>query len=210
MNEAPNIATMDATAAGARLRELTADPEWSGRLMKGDAAAKAEFHALTEKVTGLTAPASAPSAVSARAALDKFVADPGIAAKLIAGDGATNAEFARLSAAAVAPDERDLLVDMLAGAVPGDGPQTLGEVSTRDKLAEVQRLHEAGLSDAAVAEAFLGEPTGGKYDAATIARVEAVKSQRLGDPAWVQRLMAGGWAEKRDFTLWSVVLANAS
>jgi hypothetical protein len=216
MSDAPNIAAMDATQAGQHLDTLRRNSEWGARLLKGDAAARAEFDAVCGKVAGVDAPAPPPPAQDAKSKLDRAMADPEFAKKLFARDAATRREFEALTKAAAESDGSDRLAAIVQGHdIPAPaGIETVfnGALSTRDTKTAVQWMKEAGIGDAAIAESILGVDvkTGKPYDAATIAQAKAMKAQRLSDPEWTKRLFAGGYTEKRELTLLSVILSQAA
>ncbi len=61
-----------------------------------------------------------------------------------------------------------------------------------------------GVSDGAIGEALRGDPV----TRAEMAAVQAFKNMRHGDPEWVSRLLKGGYAERREHELMSIVLSS--
>jgi hypothetical protein len=156
-----------------------------------------------------------PTAVDPQTQLDNFTSDPRIAEKLLAGDADVNRRFHELTAAVGNSDGTDRLAEMIVGH-PVSRPEmegvAEGELPTYAKLAAIDLLRGLGLSDGAVAEAFSGNDarSGRPFDTATVAQCRALKARLEGDPEWVKRLLSGGFEERRQLTLMSVILANAA
>ena len=144
---------------------------------------------------------------SAQAALDKFANDPTAGKKLFAGDVATTQELHRLTAAVAGSTGPDVLKHAIAPSTGLGFDLTLpGQIPARDRAAAIDELRSSGIPDGAIAEAF----TGKQFTTEEVARARALKAQRMGDAEWTKRLMNGGYAERREFTLMSIILANAA
>jgi hypothetical protein len=173
-----------------------------------------EAGAELERRTAAFKASQAPTANDAQTRLERFVDDPGNAAKLFAGDPNITRQFHDLATAAASSDGSDKVGEAIAGKTFGDpahGELTVdGSLTRHDTQSAVNALRDLGVEDGAISEAFTGLPPGGqKYDAATIATVRAFKAKCEGDPEWVRALFAGGYEQKRQLALWSIVLSNA-
>jgi hypothetical protein len=65
-------------------------------------------------------------------------------------------------------------------------------------------LRDAGVGDGAISQALTGKPETPE----AIAAVKVFKAQRMSDPEWTKRFLAGGATEKREWLLWSIVIAG--
>jgi hypothetical protein len=144
---------------------------------------------------------------SAQAALDKFANDPTIAQKIFGCDVATLKQFHDLTAAVAGGTGPDVLKNAIAPQPVGGFDLTFhGEMPARDRAAAIDELRSSGISDYAIAEALIGT----EFSVADVARTRALKAQRMGDAEWTKRLMNGGYAERREFTLMSIILSGAA
>lgn len=153
---------------------------------------------------------------SARELLDAWASDAGVAAKLFAGDVATLAEFRRLTANVAEGEDRDVLTEMLLSRDPAAPPMiemvAPGEMPVGETLSHINALRDAGVGDAAIAEAFLGvdSRTGKPWQPGMVAQARAQRAMRMADPEWTDRLMAGGLVERRELTDLNIIIAGGS
>jgi hypothetical protein len=173
--------TLDHEGATARLAEMTAS-----------------YQAARD---GAPPPLEPATAGDARRRLDVLNKDAAWGARLISGDVAARTEFRELL-------EKIGAGDPAIGAAPPAGGQF--DFSSEDQPSRqvlsgtVQMLREAGVSDGAISQALKGTPESPEAIAAT----KVLKAQRMSDPEWTKRFLAGGATEKREWMLMSIILAS--
>jgi hypothetical protein len=164
-----------------------------------------------DAMTRLHAKANTPTPTTdvgqARAAIESLSSSSEWRERFFRGDPQARREFGELTAKVVAGDQTAsaLAGDPLPAAdtVELTGSVLGGRIPARALASEVASLRSAGISDGAIAQLLDGH-------AMTPYEVEAVsryKSLRLGDPEFTKRYLAGGWAERREMTLISMVLS---
>src|SRR5262245_55331032 len=151
-------------------------------------------------------PGPAPvDAQGARQLLDQLVKDPTWGAALVRGDPQARKQFADLTKLVADGDD---VGDAIAGIVE---PETsslaqttaAGQLPRREIAQAVADFRAAGLDDGSIAMAM----NGGTVSVAEYRAAEALLSARKSDPVWRDRLLAGDYAAKRDFTLLTVILS---
>jgi hypothetical protein len=144
------------------------------------------------------------TAADARARLDVLTKDQAWGKSFLDGNAEARRLFAELSAQVAAGDDVQQALD---GTAP---PQQVletninGSLSRRVVAEVVADMRANGLSDGVIWEAISGKPV-------SRAEFEAVKQyQRAkhGDPEWVARFLKGGYAERREHMLMSIVLSS--
>ncbi|MGA2056917.1 MAG: hypothetical protein ABSG88_16580 [Bradyrhizobium sp.] len=133
--------------------------------------------------------------VSAQKNLDDFYANADNRQKLEAGNVETRRAFDQLVTAAAAEDP----VKVALGTVLPDLPSS----SLRQMSEAAVWLRQLGIRESVVEQALRGTPeTQEAFDYVT-----QWKADRLADPEWTKRWLAGGEKEKREMVLASIVLA---
>jgi hypothetical protein len=139
----------------------------------------------------------------AKAQLDLLGRDPNWSRALFAGDRAVRDQFDKLNAKAGA----DTIGDALAGIQepePIIETTMFGELPSSAVKQVIADMRTFNISDGAIAEAIAGTPIAAKEYAATV----ALQSMKFGDAEWVKRLMAGSWAETREWKLMCDILSR--
>lgn len=153
-------------------------------------------------------PPSDDPAVAASQRLAELQATPGWRDLLFSGNAQANKEFRELSAAAAGARDVDLA---LASFVPPGHINTGNGPGLQDQIVAVGELRAAGLDEQVIREIFDGVPADGKpYNAATVEYVRALRTQKMADASWAQRVLSGDTAARRELHLMSIVLANAA
>jgi hypothetical protein len=204
------IAAMSPEQAQTRLDELKANPDWGKLVMSNHPAALSEFHELTEQITGVKAPPAPSLALSPQERLDKMMADPGFVKAFQAGEVAAKQAF---DAATAAVADGQSLGEQLNDNARALGMEfTVGPsaVTNRTMDEAVAGWRDLGLSDGMIYELMEGRQidTGKPWPSETVAKVRALRTQKMNDPEWVGRLQKGGWLEKRELTLMSGILMH--
>jgi hypothetical protein len=151
------------------------------------------------------APAPPPidpqNAGDARRRLDVLTKDREWGARFFAGHIAERKEFQALQ-------EKIAAGDPAIGAPPAAGGEF--DFSSEDQPSRqvlngtVQMLRDAGVGDGAISQAL----TGKAESAEAIAAVKVFRNQKMSDPEWTKRFLAGGMQEKKEWMLWSIVIAG--
>jgi hypothetical protein len=184
--------------------EITAPPLMDLSLTPEQATAKLAELAAARTPAPPSLDVAPATAVDARRRLDVLGNDPAWRDKFLAGHPAALREFTALHERINAGDP---VADALAGAVqpPGEVEVTGEDQISRRNLAQtVQEYRELGISDEASVDIIQGRPQTPEAIAAT----KIMLNQRKGDPAWVQRYLAGGATEKREMTLMCGIIAG--
>ena len=122
--------------------------------------------------------------------------------RYFSGDLAARTEFRALQ-------EKIAAGDPAIGAAPPAGGQF--DFSSEDQPSRqvlngtVAMLRDAGVSDGAISQALTGRPETPE----AIAAVRVLHNQKMSDPEWRTKLLAGDASAKREFHLMSIVLAGA-
>jgi hypothetical protein len=124
------------------------------------------------------------------------------------------ADFQRLTREAADDAGTDEVAGLLSHtallAPDSGGVRPDGEISRSDAYDAIQHFRDLGINDQAIAEAFTGRlADGSTYTPMQVSATKSLKARLEGDPAWVARLFAGGWRERQQMALMSIVLANA-
>jgi hypothetical protein len=204
-----NISTMTSAEAQTRLDQLAVNPDWGRLLLSKHEGATAEFHTLSRRAAGLDAASPAPASNTAQAALDNFVADPAVGKKLLAGDPDVNRRFHELTAAVANSDRSDQLTELILGHPASERPQievVSGhlELTSREKERAISQFRESGVDGLAILEAFNGTLA----TPVEIAKAKALRTQLMADPEWCSKLLAGGYEQRRQLRLMSIILAG--
>jgi hypothetical protein len=146
-----------------------------------------------EAVARGPAPSSAPKTpVEAKQRLDALTRDPSFRAKLLASDVDAGREFNALTemvSKEAAPVEMAMLGVLPAGIETVSGNQA----TTRQMADYANALRAAGLNESCIREALTGAKSSPEIYRAALNR----RAERLSDPEWTERLLAGGFAETR-------------
>jgi hypothetical protein len=148
-------------------------------------------------------PKTVNEALARRAALER---DPEFLARLQRGDVASTEEFTKLNTMIA---EGASPVDMaMAGLIPSGH---LGETTTPENPTTVRTMalmaetyREWGLNEACVMEAL----EGAKHPPHIYREAMNRRAERMGDPEWTKRLLAGDFAANKEFVLLSSILAG--
>ena len=150
------------------------------------------------------APINPTTPHEARARIDALTDNKEWGARWLAGGIAEHKEYQRLSELA---DQADEVKDAIAGAAP-EAPliQTLGpdELSTRNLASAVDMFRDEGLDNSTIQQALRG----GEVSRSEYLAAKAMKSARLGDKAWTERWLAGGWNEGREMLLINTIVSS--
>jgi hypothetical protein len=149
-------------------------------------------------------PLEPATASDARRRLDLLTKDPSWGAKYLGADPAARREFAELHEKIAAGDP---VADAIAGTAPAAGEfetTTDGQLPRHALAQTVASFRELGLNDAIIEQALKG----GGETPESIAATRVLLNQRKSDPAWRERLLAGGMSERRELQLMSIILAG--
>jgi hypothetical protein len=140
--------------------------------------------------------------IEAQRRLDGLIADRGWGAKYLLGDAQVRKEYAELQATIEAREG-----DRVAAAVDGTLPPPTGLFDWQPHHVLTQTvgmLRDAGINDATIAETLNERPVSkAEFEATKI-----LKNQKFGDAEWVKRYLAGGYTEKREAWLMSIILSS--
>ncbi len=153
---------------------------------------------MTEATQQQQQPAAPTNATEAAARLDTLKADSGWGEKFLSGDVATVKEFHDLHAMIDAGDNVEMALAGITpgGDIPDSGAKLMANTATM--------LREIGLSDGVVRQALAGEGVPqAEFDAVTI-----WKGQRMRDPEFTAKYLAGDPEAGRLMTTANVVIAN--
>jgi hypothetical protein len=129
--------------------------------------------------------------------------DPAFRSKLLAGDDASTKEFNALTAM-TAEDAGP--VDMAIAGILPSGIETVSgnQLTVRQMAGAADAMRSWGLNEDCIREAIVGAKISPAVYRAALTR----RSERLGDKEWTERLLAGGFAENKEYVLLSSVLAG--
>jgi hypothetical protein len=124
--------------------------------------------------------------------------------KLLAGDVEAAKVFDTLTSKLAAEDAAPADLAM-AGILPS-GIETISgnQLTTRQMADSANAMRSWGLNDECIKEALVGA----KISPEIYRRALSRRAERLSDPEWTERLLAGGFAENKEYVLLSSVLAG--
>jgi hypothetical protein len=151
-------------------------------------------------MTDSSTPPATPAEASAR--LNAVTANPEWTAKMLAGNGPEVRELHELVAKKAEGSKLDQIMN---GSLP-TGPMQMNEagVSPANAVASVAWLREASVSDGAVRQLFEGQPVSREEFQAA----ERLRASRLGDKAWITKLLTGDHDAKAELALMSIIRVN--
>lgn len=141
-------------------------------------------------------PPTFTSVDQAQARLAELKASQDWVAKVLSNDPSALREFRAITEMIGKSDRVDAA---LAGK-----PILDGELTAHDLVGAIGGLRELGLRDEVVAEALRGSIN----TADVVRQTRALYQDRMSDPEWTERLLAGGAAEKREHALMSIILSG--
>ena len=139
-------------------------------------------------------PAAPTTAPEAAARLSTLTANPEWGQKYLAGHVATVKEFNDLTALVA---NADTAAEALAGKF------TLPSADTHVLGVGVEQLRQVGLTDDVIKSVVDGAPVSQKEQDA----VKRLMASKQSDKGWVEKLLNGDAATKKEFTLMSIVLS---
>lgn len=151
--------------------------------------------------------AMSPQQASER--LSQLAADESWRTAYLSGSGPHRKDFDLLMQRAAVDDRIDNIVANAGTNVPGapgGASANVGGVSPQDVRTAAGWLHDAGVSDGAIAELLRSEAVS---DENYRNLVEPwVKENMVGNADWVKRLMAGGATERKQLLAWGIIKTN--
>jgi hypothetical protein len=150
--------------------------------------------------------ATPADAQEARARLDVLSRDSKFSRALLAGDvGATKTFNDLVAMSAAGDDAADAAKGVIEPTQPLIEVTVDGGIPRRDVEGMAQTLRESGFDSGSIEQAFRGTAV----SVAEASAAEALRTARLSDPAWVERLLHGGYVERRELMLMSTVLSSS-
>ena len=153
------------------------------------------------------APINPTTPHEARVRIDALTSNKEWGKRWLEGGIAEHKEYQRLSALA---DQADEVKDAIAGTTPEPNlieTVSPGQFNSRDLASTVEMFRDSGLTDDVIHQAMRGSEVS-EVSRAEFLAAKAMKSARLGDKAWCERWLAGGWNEGREMLLINTIVSS--
>ena len=141
------------------------------------------------------------SSAEAQLKLNELAHDKQFADQVMSGNITARETLDRLTEMVASGSPADLA---LAGVMPENHVNANPGASLQDMIAAIPSMREAGISEDAIRQVLEDRPV----TRAEYAMTEQLQRERMNDPEWRNRLLAGDHQAKREFTLMSIVLAS--